>query len=103
MGGYTSIAVVIWIFSHLHQMGAAFSYGGGIVHVNNRGCDLSQGQWVYDSSYPLYSSTDCPFIWKEFDCRKNGRPDNEFLKYRWQPTSCQTPRYVRTFDLGLEY
>ncbi|KAK9922867.1 hypothetical protein M0R45_031307 [Rubus argutus] len=84
MGGSTAIAIAIWIFSVLHQTVGALSDGG---------CDLSQGQWVYDTSYPLYTSKDCPFIWKEFDCQKNGRPDNEYLKYRWQPTSCQTPRF----------
>ncbi|MCL7051931.1 hypothetical protein MKW94_016485, partial [Papaver nudicaule] len=56
-------------------------------------CDYYQGSWVVDESYPLYDSTKCPFISEGFDCIGNGRPNKEYLKYRWSPTGCDAPKF----------
>jgi len=56
-------------------------------------CDFSVGSWVWDDSYPLYQSRNCPFVDGGFRCQENGRPDSDYLKWRWQPSHCDLPRF----------
>ncbi|KAK6266350.1 hypothetical protein QUC31_017187 [Theobroma cacao] len=58
-------------------------------------CDIFHGRWEYDDAdpYPLYSPHTCPFISNQFDCQSNGRPDQDYIKYRWKPYSCTLPPF----------
>lgn len=57
------------------------------------GCDLFNGDWIWDDTYPLYQSKDCSFMDSGFRCIENGRRDLYYTKWRWQPKNCNLPRY----------
>lgn len=56
-------------------------------------CDIFDGKWVRDESKPYYPLGSCPLIDRDFDCHLNGRPDSEYVKWKWQPNGCDIPRY----------
>lgn len=53
-------------------------------------CDLFDGEWVKDDSYPLYDF--CDLVDEQFKCIRNGRPDTDYQKYKWKPKGCSLPR-----------
>ncbi|KAG6429038.1 hypothetical protein SASPL_107077 [Salvia splendens] len=55
-------------------------------------CDLFDGNWVKDDSYPLYKPGSCALIDEQFNCFRNGRPDNDYYKLKWKPKGCTLPR-----------
>ncbi|CAM8988352.1 unnamed protein product [Rhodiola kirilowii] len=57
------------------------------------GCDLFDGDWVWDDTYPLYQSKDCKLMDDGFRCLENGRRDSFYTKWRWQPKQCNLPRF----------
>ncbi|KAK6163169.1 hypothetical protein DH2020_000033 [Rehmannia glutinosa] len=59
---------------------------------NQSSCALFMGSWVRDETYPDYQYS-CPMIDPQFNCQMYGRPDTDYLKYRWQPVNCQIPRF----------
>ncbi|KAL3719914.1 hypothetical protein ACJRO7_004837 [Eucalyptus globulus] len=56
-------------------------------------CSLYVGTWVLDDTYPMYQSSQCPIIDPQFNCQAFGRPDSDYLKYRWKPLNCELPRF----------
>lgn len=58
-------------------------------------CDLFMGSWVKDEDHhPIYKPGTCPYVDEAFSCQGNGRPDSEYMKWRWKPDGCDLPRYV---------
>jgi hypothetical protein len=87
---------------------AAVGSGGGgeaaaTADEEEEECDLFDGEWVWAGAgggYPLYHSSDCPFLDVGFRCAKNGRPDASYTKWRWQPSRCHLPRFVSSLQFS---
>ncbi|KAF0908596.1 hypothetical protein E2562_026644 [Oryza meyeriana var. granulata] len=74
--------------------------GGGeseqAASVKLKGCDLYKGRWVYDAAgreAPLYRESECEFLTEQVTCMRNGRRDESYQRWRWQPEGCELPRF----------
>lgn len=54
-------------------------------------CDIFSGEWIPNPDAPYYTNTTCWAIHEHQNCMKYGRPDSEFMKWRWKPDSCELP------------
>uniref|UniRef100_A0A453AJP2 Trichome birefringence-like N-terminal domain-containing protein n=1 Tax=Aegilops tauschii subsp. strangulata TaxID=200361 RepID=A0A453AJP2_AEGTS len=68
-------------------------------------CNLYQGWWTYDaeaSQVPLYREAECEFLTEQVTCMRNGRRDDSYQRWRWQPSSCDLPRYPPTTSVAID-
>ncbi|CAI8587644.1 unnamed protein product [Vicia faba] len=56
-------------------------------------CDYFNGKWIRDRRGPLYNGTTCGTIKQGQNCIKHGRPDSDYLYWRWKPNECKLPRF----------
>ncbi|CAN1237603.1 Protein trichome birefringence-like 25 [Linum grandiflorum] len=56
-------------------------------------CDLFAGEWVRDPSGPFYTNRSCHEIQDHQNCMRNGRPDSEYLYWRWRPNGCDLRKF----------
>ncbi|XP_022744642.1 protein trichome birefringence-like [Durio zibethinus] len=77
-----------------NRSGSGLSANQGIENLveSLMNCDLYDGGWVKDNSYPLYKPGSCLFIDEQFSCITNGRPDKDYQKLKWKPKGCTLPR-----------
>nr|GMC95125.1 protein trichome birefringence-like 19 [Ipomoea batatas] len=64
--------------------------------IDERRCDIFKGNWVPYPEGPYYTNKSKCVIEDRQNCMKFGRPDSEFMKWRWQPGECDLPM----FDAG---
>ncbi|KAJ4748006.1 Protein trichome birefringence [Rhynchospora pubera] len=66
--------------------------------VPSKKCNIYEGRWVRDETNrtPHYAPKSCPYVDEAFACMANGRPDDDFLKWRWEPSGCLLPRFNAT-------
>ncbi|KAL3591452.1 hypothetical protein D5086_010092 [Populus alba] len=89
-----SIAIAGGYFYLLPSLTQAFQgFGTSKVNDSMEECNLFDGNWVFDESYPLYNASECPFAEQGFNCLGNGRRDEDYLRWRWKPKRCDIPRF----------
>lgn len=54
-------------------------------------CDYFNGDWVPNPLGPIYTNETCDLIESHQNCLKNGRPDRDFLYWKWAPRDCELP------------
>ncbi|XP_059294840.1 protein trichome birefringence-like 19 [Lycium ferocissimum] len=54
-------------------------------------CDIFSGKWVWNPDAPYYTNMTCTEIHEHQNCMKYGRPDSDYLKWRWKPNGCELP------------
>lgn len=54
-------------------------------------CDIFSGEWIPNPEAPYYTNTTCWAIHEHQNCMKYGRPDSDFMKWRWKPDGCDLP------------
>ncbi|KAL3654885.1 hypothetical protein CASFOL_000671 [Castilleja foliolosa] len=85
------------VFLQQGQIGNQNNSKIGNENNSSKACNLFSGKWVYDNiSYPLYNEKKCTFLDYEFGCVENGRKDLKYQNWRWQPHTCDLPRFNST-------
>ncbi|KAE8022148.1 hypothetical protein FH972_007978 [Carpinus fangiana] len=57
-------------------------------------CNIFRGKWLqHHNIAPYYTNATCREIFDQQNCMKFGRPDTEFLKWRWKPDECELPLF----------
>ncbi|XP_051119049.1 protein trichome birefringence-like 19 [Andrographis paniculata] len=73
--------------------GIGGSYRGEEIRISDEEekCDIFTGEWIPNPKAPYYTNRSCWAIHEHQNCMKYGRPDSEFMKWRWKPDGCDLP------------
>ncbi|KAK2966490.1 hypothetical protein RJ640_019019 [Escallonia rubra] len=56
-------------------------------------CDLFTGDWIRNPAGPVYTNESCHLIEHPQNCMTNGRPDTQYLYWKWKPRDCELPQF----------
>ncbi|KAL2455154.1 FAD binding 3 domain-containing protein [Abeliophyllum distichum] len=56
-------------------------------------CNVFVGNWVQDPTSPFYTNATCSIIEDHQNCIRNGRPDTDYIYWRWKPRDYNLPKF----------
>ncbi|KAF2537174.1 hypothetical protein F2Q70_00006057 [Brassica cretica] len=59
------------------------------VAATHKSWDIFSGEWVPNPEAPYYTNTTCWAIHEHQNCMRFGRPDTDFIKWKWKPHGCE--------------
>lgn len=65
------------------------------------GCNIWRGDWIPHPHEPAYTNATCKYIQDMQNCIKLGRPDLDFLYWRWKPHDCELQLFDATAFLQI--
>ncbi|KAL1205858.1 Protein trichome birefringence-like 21 [Cardamine amara subsp. amara] len=86
--------------SHDHSSPVTTSRSRTQITNDEPRCDLFTGEWVPNKETPYYTNTTCRAIHEHQNCMKYGRPDTEFMRWKWKPDGCDLPIFDPQEFLG---
>ncbi|KAI5056320.1 hypothetical protein GOP47_0028138 [Adiantum capillus-veneris] len=64
-----------------------------LIDLSVGGCNIWRGDWIPHPHEPPYTNTTCAHIQEAENCMKLGRPDSDYLYWRWKPYDCELPLF----------
>nr|XP_043617982.1 protein trichome birefringence-like 19 [Erigeron canadensis] len=61
------------------------------INDNLQKCNVFSGEWIPNPDAPYYNNLTCWAIHEHQNCQKYGRPDSDYMKWRWKPDGCDLP------------
>ncbi|XP_015880469.3 protein trichome birefringence-like 19 [Ziziphus jujuba] len=88
-------SVPLYFFTNTSSSPPWLSFTSNLIGTINFGnnCNMFRGKWVYYPNGASYTNVTCSEIFDHQNCMKFGRPDSEFLKWRWKPKQCELPLF----------
>ncbi|KAH7846178.1 hypothetical protein Vadar_010845 [Vaccinium darrowii] len=89
---YDNISIQPNISSPLYQSKSSVNPDSIRMKLGNQ-CNIFKGEWVPYPKGPYYTNESSCAIQEAQNCLKFGRPDTDFLKWRWRPDECELPLF----------
>ncbi|KAJ1380813.1 PMR5 N-terminal domain, partial [Sesbania bispinosa] len=86
------------LMRNLHESSPVISSS---VSTEIKRCDIFSGKWMPYPKGPYYDNETCHLIIDQQNCLKFGRPDREYLHWRWKPDECELQLFDATQFLKL--